>query len=106
MDEFGARPGKSPCRTGLVGSRAIGSPVGEPRDGSGAAGDTGGGAANLLVNQLAQPVEPLPAKRGAHHRMRMTGLQTHDLILRNDRVFKRVIGGVLVVICVLGLLQG
>lgn len=30
------------------------------------------------------------------------GLHTHDYILRNDRLFRRAIGGVLVVICVLG----
>ena len=33
------------------------------------------------------------------------GLRTHDLILKNDKVFKRIIGGVLIVICILGFLQ-
>ena len=32
------------------------------------------------------------------------GLKTHDLILSNDEIFKRFIGGILVVICLLGLL--
>lgn len=30
------------------------------------------------------------------------GLKTHDYILHNDHVFKRVIGGVLIIICLLG----
>jgi len=33
------------------------------------------------------------------------GLRAHDYILQNDAVFKRVIGGCLLVICVLGLLH-
>lgn len=33
------------------------------------------------------------------------GLKTHDLILKNDRLFKRVTGGVLIIISSLGLLQ-
>ncbi len=33
------------------------------------------------------------------------GLKTHHLILRNDKVFKRVIGGLLMVICILGFIQ-
>lgn len=33
------------------------------------------------------------------------GLKTHDLILKNDQLFKRVIGGVLILISSLGLLQ-
>lgn len=32
------------------------------------------------------------------------GLRTHELILRNDQMFKRVIGSVLVIICVLGII--
>lgn len=52
--------------------------------------------------QTASALLLLPVAAIGH----VIGLQTHDLILRNDRVFKRVIGGVLVVICVLGLLQG
>jgi uncharacterized membrane protein YfcA len=32
------------------------------------------------------------------------GLKTHDLILSNDEIFKRFIGGILVVICLMGLL--
>jgi len=32
------------------------------------------------------------------------GLKTHDLILQNDRLFKRIIGGLLIVICLLGLI--
>ena len=31
------------------------------------------------------------------------GLRTHDLILQNDQLFKRLIGGVLILICILGL---
>lgn len=33
------------------------------------------------------------------------GLKTHDLILKNDELFKRLIGGVLIVISSLGLIQ-
>lgn len=33
------------------------------------------------------------------------GIKTHELILKNDQLFKRVIGGVLIVISVLGLSQ-
>ena len=33
------------------------------------------------------------------------GLKTHELILKNDQVFKRVIGGVLIIISMLGLSQ-
>lgn len=33
------------------------------------------------------------------------GLKTHDLILKNDQQFKRIIGGVLIVISILGLSQ-
>lgn len=33
------------------------------------------------------------------------GLKTHDLILKNDQQFKRIIGGVLIVISTLGLVQ-
>jgi len=33
------------------------------------------------------------------------GLKTHDLILRNDEIFKRITGGMLMVICILGLIQ-
>jgi len=33
------------------------------------------------------------------------GLKTHDLILKNDQQFKRIIGGVLIIISVLGLTQ-
>lgn len=33
------------------------------------------------------------------------GLKTHDLILKNDQQFKRIIGGVLIIISVLGLSQ-
>ena len=33
----------------------------------------------------------------------LIGLRTHDRILQNDRLFKRVIGGVLIFICILGL---
>jgi len=33
------------------------------------------------------------------------GLKTHDLILKNDEIFKRVIGGMLMVVCILGLAQ-
>jgi len=32
------------------------------------------------------------------------GLKAHDIILQNDQMFKRVIGGVLVLICAIGLL--
>ncbi len=31
------------------------------------------------------------------------GLKSHDLILKNDQLFKRIIGGVLILICILGL---
>jgi len=31
------------------------------------------------------------------------GLKTHDYILRNDQLFKRIIGGVLILVCVVGL---
>jgi len=31
------------------------------------------------------------------------GLKTHDAILKNDQLFKRIIGGVLILICILGL---
>ncbi len=31
------------------------------------------------------------------------GLKTHDAILRNDTVFKRVVGGTLILVCVVGL---
>jgi hypothetical protein len=31
------------------------------------------------------------------------GLKAHDAILRNDQLFKRVIGGMLIVICGIGL---
>lgn len=33
----------------------------------------------------------------------IVGLRWHDYILQNDRLFKRVIGGVLILICVLGM---
>jgi uncharacterized membrane protein YfcA len=33
------------------------------------------------------------------------GLKTHELILKNDQLFKRIIGGVLIIISVLGLSQ-
>lgn len=35
----------------------------------------------------------------------IVGLKTHDLILKNDQQFKRIIGGVLIVISMLGLMQ-
>ena len=31
------------------------------------------------------------------------GLKSHDMILKNDQLFKRIIGGVLILICILGL---
>jgi len=33
----------------------------------------------------------------------VAGLKTHDLILANDQLFRRIIGGVLIIISVLGL---
>jgi hypothetical protein len=33
----------------------------------------------------------------------VVGLRWHDYILQNDQLFKRVIGGVLILICVLGI---
>lgn len=33
------------------------------------------------------------------------GLKTHDLIIKNDKIFKRVIGGILMLICILGFSQ-
>ena len=35
----------------------------------------------------------------------IVGLHTHDRILQNDQLFKRLIGIVLIVICILGLLR-
>lgn len=36
----------------------------------------------------------------------IVGLRTHDIVMRNDQLFKRIIGGVLIVICVAGLIKG
>ena len=41
----------------------------------------------------------IPAAAVGHY----IGLKTHEFILRNDAVFKRVLGGVLALICLLGL---
>jgi len=36
----------------------------------------------------------------------VVGLKSHDMILRNDQLFKRVIGGILILICLLGFWRG
>ena len=36
----------------------------------------------------------------------VVGLKSHDMILRNDQLFKRIIGGVLILICLLGFWRG
>ena len=50
--------------------------------------------------QVASAIVLVPIAGLGH----FVGLKAHDLILQNDQLFKRVIGGVLVLICVIGLL--
>jgi len=49
--------------------------------------------------QVASAVLLIPVAGIGHY----AGLKAHDLILQNDRIFKRVVGGVLILICVIGL---
>lgn len=51
--------------------------------------------------QLLTAIYLIPVAAVGH----FIGLKTHDLILKNDKQFKRIIGGVLIVISVLGLMQ-
>ena len=49
--------------------------------------------------QLDSALILLPVAAVGH----VIGLKTHDYILENDRLFKRILGGVLIVICLVAL---
>jgi uncharacterized membrane protein YfcA len=51
--------------------------------------------------QVASAIMLVPIAGIGH----LGGLKAHGLILQNDQIFKRVIGGVLITICVIGLLS-
>lgn len=51
--------------------------------------------------QVASAIVLIPIAGLGHY----VGLKVHDLILQNDQIFKRVIGGVLIMICIIGLLS-